>query len=241
MRRPRALQHRPSDLGVGHNFDARRHIFEVQVESPGTDAQAIDLAAKLFAGMLDRDKPLWEMYLVRGLEGNRSAIVSKVHHCLVDGVSGIELLMLVFDVTANPPPPMPAPEVERPPMAGPLTRLTDAIFDNLSAGLDRWADSQKSLVDSAFMGDNRGRQLHASHRDVPALLPHAGRTRPIQQAIQGQAKAWRQRILIRGDPLDPRRLRRNRQRCRTRSAGRCGWPLPRDARSDDERTGTSGS
>ena len=59
------------------------------------------LSAKLFEGMLDRNKPLWEIYMVEGLEGPRSAMVSRVHHCLVDGVSGIELLMIVLDVSPN--------------------------------------------------------------------------------------------------------------------------------------------
>src|SRR5512145_240938 len=110
---PRYLQRAvPVPFNLGHptwewdpDFDIRKHIFEVQAPAPGTDEQLIPFAADIFAGMLDRDKPLWEMYLVKGLEGDRSAIVSKVHHCLVDGVSGIELLMIVLDVTPNPPPP----------------------------------------------------------------------------------------------------------------------------------------
>ncbi|MBI2913923.1 MAG: wax ester/triacylglycerol synthase family O-acyltransferase, partial [Chloroflexi bacterium] len=87
----------PAPFNIGHptwefdpDFDISRHIIPVQIEPPGTDAQLIELGARLFAGKLDRGKPLWEMYLVRGLEGQRSAAVSKVHHCLVDGVSGIE-------------------------------------------------------------------------------------------------------------------------------------------------------
>src|SRR3970040_1487127 len=109
--------------------------------------------------MLDRSKPLWESSLVKGVEGDRSAIVSKVHHCLVDGVSGIELLMLVFDVTPNPPPPLPAPDVERPPITSPITRSLDAIFDNVSASLDEWAEFQKSAVDAAMLGDSRARRV----------------------------------------------------------------------------------
>src|SRR5580765_2541066 len=67
------------------NFDIRRHIKRATCPSPGDDQTLYDFAAELFAPILDRDKPLWEMYVVDGLEGNRSALVSKVHHCLVDG------------------------------------------------------------------------------------------------------------------------------------------------------------
>jgi len=156
----------PAPFNIGHptwewdpDFDVRRHIFEVQMPAPGSDQQLVGLAADLFAGMLDREKPLWEMYLVRGVEGNRSAVVSKVHHCLVDGVSGIELLMIVFDVSPNPPAPPPAPEVERHPIPGPLTRLMDAVWDNISETLDTWASLQKSLVDAVILGDSRGRSM----------------------------------------------------------------------------------
>ncbi|MCH7999901.1 MAG: wax ester/triacylglycerol synthase family O-acyltransferase, partial [Chloroflexi bacterium] len=86
-------------------FNIRKHVIPVRLDPPGNDDQLREMAAQLFQGMLSRDKALWEIYLVHGLEGGRSALVSKVHHCLVDGVSGIELLMVVLDVSPNPPPP----------------------------------------------------------------------------------------------------------------------------------------
>jgi WS/DGAT/MGAT family acyltransferase len=73
-------------------------------------------------------------------------------------------------------------------MAGPLTRLTDAIFDNLSAGLDRWANSQKSLVDSAFTGDNRGRQLmRALETSLPYFREPVERA-PFNKPFKGKRK-----------------------------------------------------
>lgn len=149
----------PAPFNVGHptwewdqNFDINRHIFRVQAEEPGGDQQLFDAATKVFAPPLDRNKPLWEIYIIEGLEGDRTAIVSKVHHCLVDGVSGIELLMVIMDVSPNPSAPLPAPEMEKPPADPPLARFLDAILDNASASIDRWAKSQMRFIDA--IGDS---------------------------------------------------------------------------------------
>ncbi len=154
----------PAPFNIGHptwewdpDFDLHRHVRRVKLDRPGTDVQLMETSAKLFEGMLDRNKPLWEMYQVEGLEGNRTALVSKVHHCLVDGVSGIELLMIVFDVSSNPAPPPPVVIDARPPIPAAPTRFIDAIFDNMTERLDRLSDLQKSTVDSMLTGESRTR------------------------------------------------------------------------------------
>jgi len=175
----------PAPFGISHptwewdpEFDLRRHVMRVTIEPPGTDAQLMALSAKLFAGMLDRNKPLWEIYMVEGLEGQRSAMVSKVHHCLVDGVSGIELLMIILDVSPNPAPPPPPQAVEpRPPIPPAPTRFIDAIFDNIAADLDRFLDFQKSAVESIATGESRTR---AAMRSLEAAQPYL--TTPVARA-----------------------------------------------------------
>ncbi len=164
---PRYLQRIvPVPFNLGHptwewdpEFDINRHIMPVRMDSPGTDAQLMDLAAKIFAGPLDRGKPLWEMRVVHGLEGGRTALVSKVHHCLVDGVSGIELLMIVLDVSPNPAPPLPVASYNPPPIPGPTSRIIDAIFDNLSIEVDRIAAFQKAVVDAVATGESQTRSM----------------------------------------------------------------------------------
>lgn len=153
-------------FNIGHpswewdpDFDIRRHIMRVKLDSPGNDGQLMDLAANLFAPKLDRGKPLWEMYLVEGLEGNRSALVSKVHHCLVDGVSGIELLMVVLDVSADPLPVKPVKTEKRPPIPDSIKLFSDAAFDSLSQWMGRRAEVQKSAVDFLTVGSSRGRSI----------------------------------------------------------------------------------
>jgi WS/DGAT/MGAT family acyltransferase len=78
------------------------HARHTSLPDPGDDDQLAQLTARIFSQQLDRSKPLWEMYLVQGLEGNRFALISKTHHALVDGVSGVDLATVLFD--ANPVP-----------------------------------------------------------------------------------------------------------------------------------------
>ena len=71
--------------------------------SPGSEAQLRSLAARIHSQQLDRAKPLWETWLVQGLEGNRFALISKTHHALVDGVAGVDLATVLFDAEPDPP------------------------------------------------------------------------------------------------------------------------------------------
>ncbi len=174
----------PAPFGISHptwewdpDFDLKRHVMRVKVDPPGTDAQLMALSAKLFEGMLDRNKPLWEIYMVEGLQGPRTAMVSRVHHCLVDGVSGIELLMIVLDVSPNPAPLPPTNQGPHPPIPPAPLRLMDAVFDNMAAELDRWADLQKNAVETMATGDSRTRTALRSLEANQAYL-----TNPVARA-----------------------------------------------------------
>ena len=89
------------------DFDLEYHVRQTALPSPGAEEQLLRLAARIASQRLDRGKPLWELWIVEGLEGNRFAVISKTHHALVDGVSGAELMTLLFDLA-----PEPAPRVE---------------------------------------------------------------------------------------------------------------------------------
>src|SRR5436305_793941 len=78
------------------HFDLRYHVRSTALPSPGTEYELSVLAGRVFSQQLNRDKPLWEMWLVEGLEGDRHAIVSKTHHALVDGIAGLDPLSVLF-------------------------------------------------------------------------------------------------------------------------------------------------
>ena len=85
------------------HFNIGYHIRHTALPPPGDDAHLRTLAARLFSQRLDRSKPLWEMWLVDGLRGGRFALVGKSHHALVDGVSGVDISTVLFDLSADPP------------------------------------------------------------------------------------------------------------------------------------------
>jgi diacylglycerol O-acyltransferase / wax synthase len=91
-------------LGLDHpywvedpDFDLDFHIRESAVPPPGDDRQLAETVARIFARPLDRTRPLWELYVIQGLEGGRVALLTKVHHSVVDGVSGNEILAVLLD------------------------------------------------------------------------------------------------------------------------------------------------
>jgi diacylglycerol O-acyltransferase len=86
-------------------FDMEFHVGHAALPSPGGRAQLQRLAGRLFSQRLDRDRPLWELWLVEGLEDGGFAIISKTHHCLLDGVSGVDLATVLLDADEKPPPP----------------------------------------------------------------------------------------------------------------------------------------
>src|SRR3954449_4021937 len=85
------------------SFNLEYHLRHTALPHPGTEEQLQRLAARIFSQQLDRSKPLWETWLVEGLEGDRFALIAKTHHALVDGVAGVDLATVLFDATADPP------------------------------------------------------------------------------------------------------------------------------------------
>jgi diacylglycerol O-acyltransferase / wax synthase len=84
------------------HLNLRYHVRNTALPSPGSEEQLKDLAGRVFAQQLDRDKPLWELWLAEGLEGDRFALLAKTHHALVDGVSGMDIVSVLFDTSPEP-------------------------------------------------------------------------------------------------------------------------------------------
>jgi WS/DGAT/MGAT family acyltransferase len=115
-------------------FDLDFHLREIALAPPGDDHQLAEQVARIAARPLDRSRPLWELYLIHGLQGGRTGVLTKMHHAAIDGVSGAEIMGILLDVTPQPrevPPPDGDWKPERPPhdvemlgrgVAGALTR-----------------------------------------------------------------------------------------------------------------------
>src|SRR3979490_2585800 len=86
------------------SFNLEYHVRHTALPSPGTWEQLEELTARSFSQRLDRSKPLWEMWLIEGLEDDRFALITKTHHSLIDGIAGIDLATVLFDLSPDPPP-----------------------------------------------------------------------------------------------------------------------------------------
>lgn len=96
-------------LGLGRpywvddpHFDIEFHLRELALPAPGTREQLGEQVARIHARQLDRSRPLWEAYVITGLEGGRGAFYSKIHHAAIDGVSGAEILETIMDLGVEP-------------------------------------------------------------------------------------------------------------------------------------------
>src|SRR5437667_5517168 len=99
----------PFDLGRpvwvdDPDFDIRYHVRRTALPAPGDDAALCRLVARLMSQRLDRDRPLWECWVIGGLAGGRWGVLSKVHHCMTDGIGGVNLQRSLCDHTPDPSP-----------------------------------------------------------------------------------------------------------------------------------------
>lgn len=119
------------------DFDIRRHIKRHALADETGEATFLAAAMREYAPMLERGRPLWEMHLFNGLAGGRSAVVWKIHHCLVDGVSGMELMSIALDLRPDAPAPEKPRRPFRPgPLPGAMRSMANALIDLIQGRLD---------------------------------------------------------------------------------------------------------
>src|SRR3954462_11189643 len=86
------------------SFNLEYHVRHTALPDPGSEEQLLLLTGRIFSQRLDRSKPLWELWLIEGVEDGRFALISKTHHAVVDGVSGVDLATVLFDLSPVPQP-----------------------------------------------------------------------------------------------------------------------------------------
>ena len=116
------------------HFNPAYHVRHTALPRPGGEAELKRLAGRVFSQALDRSRPLWELWLVEGLSGNRFALLSKTHHALVDGISGVDLISVLFDTSPEPHPVAPPDREWAPrPLPAPMQLLADALIERATA------------------------------------------------------------------------------------------------------------
>ncbi len=128
------------------HFNLRYHLRHTGLPAPGGEDELKRLAGRLFSQQLDRSKPLWEIWLVDGLAGDRFAIIGKTHHALVDGVSGVDITTVLFDTQPEPAPTAPPerPWAAKPP-PGRAQLLAEALVERATDPAEAYR-AARSLV-----------------------------------------------------------------------------------------------
>jgi diacylglycerol O-acyltransferase / wax synthase len=143
------------------NFNLSYHIRHTALPEPGGEAQLKRLAGRVFSQQLDRSKPLWELWLVQGLERDRFALLTKTHHAMVDGVSGVDIGTVLFDLEPVPEP---------------------------AAVAEEWSPhrspSTAELVGRGI-GDAIGVPIHLAERAVDAVRHPESAARKAVEALEG--------------------------------------------------------
>jgi diacylglycerol O-acyltransferase len=149
------------------SFNISYHVRHSALPAPGSEAQLRKLVGRVFSQQLDRSKPLWELWLVQGLKRKRFALISKTHHAVVDGVAGVDLATVLFDVKPAPEPiepeqpwiPHPEPsaaelaargveDLARAPLR--LARRAESVVRNPTGALTEVREAVEGLSDVAW-------------------------------------------------------------------------------------------
>jgi WS/DGAT/MGAT family acyltransferase len=216
-------------------FDLRYHVRSTALPAPGTEYELQVLAGRVFSQQLRRDRPLWELWLVSGVERDRFAVLSKTHHALVDGVSGLDILSVLFAPDSERAgadwQPQPAPSaialvgealLERATNAGELVRPLRAAVRRPRQALGRVAETAVGAGAMAWAGvkpaprtpynaqkvgpDRRFTWTRASLDDVKAIKNSLGGT-VNDVVLTVVSAALRRHLLRRGEELEGLELR----------------------------------
>lgn len=152
-------------------FDLDYHVHRMALPRPGGARELHDLVGDLMGRPLDRSRPLWELWVVEDLEEDRWAVVAKVHHCMVDGVGGVELLGLILDLQPDAEP-VPPGEWRPDPIPGPRELLAQTIAQAAS-GTQHVAramlDATGNAGDTVRQVGGAARQIGQLARGIPGL------------------------------------------------------------------------
>jgi WS/DGAT/MGAT family acyltransferase len=158
------------------HFNLGYHVRRTALPSPGGDTELKTLTGRVMSQNLDRAKPLWEMWVVEGLDDDRWALLSKVHHCMVDGVASTDLMAVLFDKEPGPP--------------GPPGRTagTDGSPGKDNAPIDTWIP-ERTPTDSELLAravaDRLANPFQAAYGLGGALMTPRELTRLLEQTARG--------------------------------------------------------
>ncbi len=155
------------------HFDLHYHLRSTALPAPGGDEQLCNLMARVMGQRLDRDYPLWEYWLVEGLSAGRWALISKVHHCMVDGISGTDLYRVIFDFSPEPAPPV-VDDRAVPPEPSALSLAVQAALDMVTIPVREVSALSSAVANPGGAVRQAADTMRAVAKLAPSLLPATG-------------------------------------------------------------------
>jgi diacylglycerol O-acyltransferase / wax synthase len=174
------------------------HVRRTALPAPGSEEQLRNLAARIFSQQLDRTKPLWELWLVEGVADDRFAVIGKSHHALVDGVSGVDITTVLFDLEESP-----AEPPVRPPKWAPRPEPTD--LELLADALRERTTSPSEIVRGVRAALRGPRQLLRTLGATPKVIELA--TAAPHSRFNVEIGSHRRLAFVRSDLADLKRVK----------------------------------
>jgi diacylglycerol O-acyltransferase len=182
------------------HFKLGYHVRRTALPAPGGDEQLRTLVGRVMSHQLDRSRPLWETWVVEGLAGDRWAVISKLHHAMVDGIAGSNLITALMDTSRDAPVPEPVPWQPAPQPPG-AQLVASALAERARWPLRATRAGVRSVRDPRAAGE------HAAHA-VRGLAAYAGIVRPPEAtALNGPVGPHRRWDWARARLTDVREIR----------------------------------
>ena len=168
------------------DFDLNYHIDEVTLPPPADDRVISQVCSQLFSAPLDRNRPLWKLTLLHGRPDGDTMVLARVHQAMLEGVSGIDLMLILHDlkpesVHSSPPRASWEPEV----IPDAVTLMQEAVRDRMTEVVEWWADHSFRVFRSPFQGSRSTRLSNALMSVMPTLMQPVPRT-PFNAALSGE-------------------------------------------------------
>ena len=175
---------KPDPFNIAHptwefddDFDINNHIFEIKRKKKVSLKELPEIAGKILTTCLDRTKPLWELHIINNVENGQSAMVAKVHHCMADGISGVDLIKIIFDISPEPQK-VERQEIEKPKAeTDPTRQFFDSLLGSMQEGMNRLLEAQGGLM---YMVSNLAKPETAETiPDLASVFPAISTPPPI--------------------------------------------------------------
>ena len=184
------------------DFDITYHVRRSALPKPGNTAQLEEFVGRIQSRALDRDRPLWELYLVEGLERGRFAIVTKTHQALVDGVNAIDIGQVIVDSDAGREDQIPHTWRARPEPSA-IELVADSIFSMLRSPGRVICEGVEVLTDVHTLG----RRVAGTATDLLGVLARSTAMRAPSSPLNAQVSGYRRYVMLESKLADYQKVR----------------------------------